>query len=398
MKRFKKGFTLIELLAVILILGVIALIAIPTINNIITEAKLGSNNVTAKNIVDTVEKKCELAKISGKSMTGIYSISEIKSDVKGKVDATGYYTIDDDCNVSLAIVYDDFKNYCYGKAEDGEVLYYETDDNMTCLPVETEPTPASCFTYTEENNEITITGYTCGGTITKLSTDAIDNIKIDSYTLGTNMDVIIPNYIDGKPVTKIGFASFLAGNLETQEIDPNKKSIIHSLVVPSNIREIEQYAFAVNKISKLVLTEGITNIDAFAFANGDIKSLLIPNTVTTLGEATFVNNKITGNLVISSTITTIGPWAFGGNDITSIDLNTNVGIGRGAFYSWYDINTNSYSNTNLRKIINRTGSALDWSYLISSWDAGYAPGIYESGDYLIDIPNFGSYTINITTE
>ena len=40
----KKGFTLIELLAVILILGIIALIAIPTVNNIIGEAKESNGN------------------------------------------------------------------------------------------------------------------------------------------------------------------------------------------------------------------------------------------------------------------------------------------------------------------------------------------------------------------
>ena len=43
----KKGFTLIELLAVIMILGVIALIAIPVVSNIIEESrkKAGARSV-----------------------------------------------------------------------------------------------------------------------------------------------------------------------------------------------------------------------------------------------------------------------------------------------------------------------------------------------------------------
>ena len=42
MGRWKKGFTLIELLAVIVILGIIALISIPMINDVIKESRLGA--------------------------------------------------------------------------------------------------------------------------------------------------------------------------------------------------------------------------------------------------------------------------------------------------------------------------------------------------------------------
>ncbi|MNS74591.1 Fimbrial protein precursor [compost metagenome] len=55
MKRLgkeEKGFTLIELLAVIVILGIIAIIAIPLISNIISKSKSDSDLATARQVYD----------------------------------------------------------------------------------------------------------------------------------------------------------------------------------------------------------------------------------------------------------------------------------------------------------------------------------------------------------
>ena len=53
----KKGFTLVELIVVIAIIGVLAVILVPTMMNMVTKARVTSSDQTAKGLYDTVTNR-----------------------------------------------------------------------------------------------------------------------------------------------------------------------------------------------------------------------------------------------------------------------------------------------------------------------------------------------------
>ncbi|MEG2230225.1 MAG: prepilin-type N-terminal cleavage/methylation domain-containing protein, partial [Bacilli bacterium] len=75
----KNAFTLIELLAVILILGIIALIAIPTITKILDESKMGAFSSSTTEIAKIIEQECQVSIIKNTGAVTEYRFEDGKS-------------------------------------------------------------------------------------------------------------------------------------------------------------------------------------------------------------------------------------------------------------------------------------------------------------------------------
>ena len=131
----KKGFTLIELLAVILVLGIIALVAVPTIHNAIDEARMGTFKVTVSETAKVAEEYCQVQLIKNMVPQSQIIIANNRADVnlnmKGQLPNKGYINIDNNCGITLAV--SDIK-YCAIKEEpEGEILIGKTVNNKCKL-------------------------------------------------------------------------------------------------------------------------------------------------------------------------------------------------------------------------------------------------------------------------
>ena len=423
MRKKRNAFTLIELLAVIVILAVILVISIPRILDVIETSKLDSFKTSAQIIADSAEKKYVENKLNNidevitcENVTKLskedYEYCFVKIDNGGKATVTiegkGKFKDLAICNGTKTSV--ELSDTCSTDAK--YFAYVEVVDKVTIKDKE------KCKKYViskglSENDTLTLCN---GGAVDGItiedgvqlgyipSTDYEEaglNVKegktvlITKYINNDILDVVIPSDINGKKVVAIGNDAFGFKKLTSVTIPDSVTSIGHrafegnqltSVTIPNNVTSIENYAFGNNQLTSVTIPNSVTSIGDYAFYNNQLTSVTIPNGVTSIGDYAFYRNNLT-SVIIPNSVTSIGGnaftenqltsvtipdsvtsiyvGAFSGNQLTSVTIGNNVAsIGEGAFYK------SSYSNSNLTKIINKTGKSFDWGSIVNN-SSGY---------------------------
>ena len=178
------------------------------------------------------------------------------------------------------------------------------------------------LTYTTISGAISITGYTgFGGAVT------------------------IPGYINGLPVTSIGYNAFY-------------NSTITSVTIGANVTSVGQQAFfKCYSLMNATIPNSVTSIGQGAFAAcSSLTSVTIPNNVTNIGGNAFQVCTNLTSVTIGSSVTNIGVDAFWGDStLTNITFLGNApSLGDGTVFSGHP-----------------AGATIYYYYGTSGWGSNY---------------------------
>ncbi|EHS8400557.1 leucine-rich repeat domain-containing protein, partial [Enterococcus faecalis] len=182
---------------------------------------------------------------------------------------------------------------------------------------ETTPAPIS-LNDNDTNTESTVADKTVKKS-TPENAFTVSGGVITGYdaTLG-GTDVVIPDSINGIPITTIADSAFSNKGLT-------------SVTFPNTVTRINRLAFDNNPaLSNVQLPSNLTTIGMGAFRECGLTNVVIPDSVTTLDSYAFYWNKLT-DVTIGSGVSYISTFAFANNPLVNVNLGNVTRIGAQAF-------------------------------------------------------------------
>ena len=154
--------------------------------------------------------------------------------------------------------------------------------------------------------------------------DCMGGIMLISYT-GTESNVIIPDSIDGKPVTSVGNGAFKKNRiLRSVKIPGSVKSIgdnafrecrgLQSVTFGSGLTDIGSSAFlGCTEISSVEIPGSVRKIGVYSFSYcGKLERVTIGKGVCVIGYAAFLNCSVLSSVSLPASVNSIGGDSFQG--------------------------------------------------------------------------------------
>ncbi|MEG0408439.1 MAG: leucine-rich repeat protein [Bacilli bacterium] len=284
----KKGFTLTELLAVFILLGIIALIAVPVMGTIKEEFKKSTFKESAKGILKAGQTFYAENDYENFPVEGL-EVSNQKLKIKNRKQYNSGVLLYNTANGQFELQLLSNGLYCANGTLD--------DLNISKGNCETKD---SCFTFTP-------------------STGTIE--KYDYQTCSSH--VVIPEKINGVNVKNIASNAFVSDGFEYY---CSSDKFLTKTVKPSTyIKQPNEICLIKNAV------EGIVS-------NNSLKSLMLPSTLETIGDNAFAGSSIKLlNLGKNNSLREIKEGAFVGNkNLKTVSISTNNNLSIIGSYSFFN--------------------------------------------------------------
>ena len=404
----KKAFTLIELLAVIVILGILALIVTPILINVVKDSNEKSYKLSADGYISAVNDYILSNQLDGKKVeNGKYNIKNLDVKISGKAPSKGSVEIYDEKVSSAQLLFDTYlvkydgkeviltEKGCEKEATVNLVIGEKEYDNVAKVAkddIETEfniSDDISDMTNIVCNNGVTIS---MNDNTLKLS----DVYKDTNCTMSRSINITFANLDDTKNYILMLKDEEISKTLENKEtknvtIDLNGKSITASNF--SVIHNLGTLSILNNSLNASSLNSNVATIGA------EKNSVLSLKNISVVSENTDNKSSICnkGKLEVKNSYIK-GPYGIGCNDEAGAEFNVQdskivATVKNGVSFNKTSFSENAPSGTISSSEINGKNIAVAF---VSTGTLSIESGKFnsETGNVIM---NSNSGTININS-